>query len=447
MNKLVYLFELDSVRKSEWEVDRAWKMIYKEIVLNGNRVVISFSQFTDSKAILDLMKEEKEYNSLLALFKYGALQVSGGKDWSTGKLIGSASEYIQNALEKGKDKFICSNMPILNNDILISQCTLQALRQCNLDVLKKAGKDVKTMENYIKLIINTSIQEHELTSMKVNGGHSLLQFVHKIYKISDDDMKHCEITNEFIKKIKKSIELLKIIEKKIEYTEKQSRSVWLNEIRLKKENKEIKCIAEIIIDLCYNYTAEDNIAGISKHYNDKNNKSFYEDFLKRLKDFWDEYKEGKHILFNGTVPLKHLEVKKLNWKIPERIWECVELPSPSEQTVLYEMNEKEEKRAWKIKTGINTLKHITTGMIYIMVFVIINVVLNTCSGGIEKIQEIWKQVILAVVTALVMGMVGSITLEIFHVPDVLQSMRMFGEVIMDKIRKKRFEKIVKKEKL
>lgn len=111
------------------------------------------------------------------------------------------------------------------------------------------------------------------------------------------------------------------------------------------------------------------------------------------------------------------------------------------------MNEKEEKRAWKIKTGINTLKHITTGMIYIMVFVIINVVLNACSGGIEKIQEIWKQVILAVVTALVMGMVGSITLEIFHVPDVLQSMRMFGEVIMDKIRKKRFEKIVKKEKL
>ena len=46
MNKLVYLYELDSTRISPWEIDRGRKALYEEIVMRGNRVVLTFQQLT-----------------------------------------------------------------------------------------------------------------------------------------------------------------------------------------------------------------------------------------------------------------------------------------------------------------------------------------------------------------------------------------------------------------
>ena len=43
MRKQVYLFELDSVRNSKAEIERAQKALFEEIILNGNSVVLSFN--------------------------------------------------------------------------------------------------------------------------------------------------------------------------------------------------------------------------------------------------------------------------------------------------------------------------------------------------------------------------------------------------------------------
>lgn len=59
MNKLVYLYELDSTRISPWEIDRGRKALYEEIVMRGNRVVLTFQQLTDSKIFLELLKDKK----------------------------------------------------------------------------------------------------------------------------------------------------------------------------------------------------------------------------------------------------------------------------------------------------------------------------------------------------------------------------------------------------
>ena len=59
MNKLVYLYELDSTRISPWEIDRGRKALYEEIVMRGNRVVLTFQQLTDSKIFLELLKIKK----------------------------------------------------------------------------------------------------------------------------------------------------------------------------------------------------------------------------------------------------------------------------------------------------------------------------------------------------------------------------------------------------
>ena len=48
MDKLVYLHELDSVHTSQEEILRGQQALFEEIVLNGNQVVLTFNQLTDS---------------------------------------------------------------------------------------------------------------------------------------------------------------------------------------------------------------------------------------------------------------------------------------------------------------------------------------------------------------------------------------------------------------
>ena len=65
MNKLVYLYELDSTRISPWEIDRGRKALYEEIVMRGNRVVLTFQQLTDSKIFLELLKDKKDFEIIV----------------------------------------------------------------------------------------------------------------------------------------------------------------------------------------------------------------------------------------------------------------------------------------------------------------------------------------------------------------------------------------------
>lgn len=45
MRKQVYLFELNSVRNSKAEIERAQKALFEEIILNGNSVVLSLINY------------------------------------------------------------------------------------------------------------------------------------------------------------------------------------------------------------------------------------------------------------------------------------------------------------------------------------------------------------------------------------------------------------------
>ena len=116
MNKLVYLYELDSTRISPWEIDRGRKALYEEIVMRGNRVVLTFQQLTDSKIFLELLKDKKDFEIITSLFENGALRLSEYCDPHTGKRICSASQYLQNALKGGRTRFIFSNAPVNNED-------------------------------------------------------------------------------------------------------------------------------------------------------------------------------------------------------------------------------------------------------------------------------------------------------------------------------------------
>lgn len=128
MGELVYLWELDSVRNSEEECRIARKVLYDTLLVEGKTVIMTFNQFADGKWILPILKDEDNYQHLLRLFQIGAIRLSRYKN------IRTASQYIQNSLEKALQKnndFIFSGLNIKKGERYIIQEVLEAIRYSN----------------------------------------------------------------------------------------------------------------------------------------------------------------------------------------------------------------------------------------------------------------------------------------------------------------------------
>ena len=102
--KYVYLFELDSVRKTDKEIIVGQKALYTEIVENGNIVVLTFNQLIDSRAFFSLFSIPEYRESIMTLFKKGAIRITQFNKTKT------VAQYWLNAMEEGK-QFIYSAIP------------------------------------------------------------------------------------------------------------------------------------------------------------------------------------------------------------------------------------------------------------------------------------------------------------------------------------------------
>ena len=56
-NKQVFLFELDSVRKTDEEIIYGQKMLFDEIVRNGKVVVLTYNKLIDSRGFYSLINK------------------------------------------------------------------------------------------------------------------------------------------------------------------------------------------------------------------------------------------------------------------------------------------------------------------------------------------------------------------------------------------------------
>ncbi len=70
MNEIVYLYELDSICNTKKEMEYALdKALYEAIVLNGDKVALTFNQFADSVFIMSFLKNDRMRSVLIDLFK------------------------------------------------------------------------------------------------------------------------------------------------------------------------------------------------------------------------------------------------------------------------------------------------------------------------------------------------------------------------------------------
>ena len=367
MNKLVYLFELDSVRNSEEEIKKAQKAMYEEIVLNGNIVVMTMNQLSDSLGFLTAVNDNDTTQHILALFQAGVLRVS--PFWQDERtLIETPSQYLQihidESLSNKANEFYFSGWSIKKGDCDFIRDIKSALQYNNPGLIGKSknkavfyfknlnGKTVEEMklkalediETFVRMILQMSGDTLAINPAKdFNSSRSMMEFLYdfekkwKSQESSDLSQPSSNDVNDALKKIKKlrSVKCKKqkknreeppkkIIEKrKIKKAKKKveiikwnvnNRSDWYKAIRKSGDKSKTGQMTEAIIDLCYNYACEDSILGISRHYTkDTDNSSFYEDFLNRLHLYWKDGINGTHKFLENENKTDLNICKPENW--------------------------------------------------------------------------------------------------------------------------------------
>ena len=94
MNKSVYLYELDSVRNSKEEIQYAQERMFREIILNGNQVILTMNQLADSRAFLAAIENENTFEPFFELCQMGVIRIS---QYGT---LRTPSQYFQGKIEE-----------------------------------------------------------------------------------------------------------------------------------------------------------------------------------------------------------------------------------------------------------------------------------------------------------------------------------------------------------
>lgn len=323
MRKYVYLFELDSVRKTDADIIAGQKALYDEIVLNGNIVVLTYNQLVDSRGFFSLLRDPAYSRGLVKLFKRGAIRLSQFGDTRT------VSQYLLNSIEDDK-KFIYSALPLRYSQKRLTALMRRCLTYSDLseihDYMELADRgDEEGWEKVESLFVEmVNGTEHATTlskeqmQMVLENLYSLLAIVLRISTLHDiyicprdpkeyQNLKLWNILNAVLKfdagqdqtLFAEAAELIRGLDAFRE--QNQNRSVYIRQIHDAADKVQASCrqYAQAVVDLCYNYACENSICNISKHYNVDElleecaqKPTFQADFFSRMQQYWQDGNDG-----------------------------------------------------------------------------------------------------------------------------------------------------------
>ena len=435
MDRLVYLFELDSVRATPREIEIGQQAMFEEIVGNGNRVVLSLNQLTDSQAFLAAVKDKEAYPHILELFKKGALKVSHYGN------VRTSSQYIQNAIEKcraaDENTFIFSALPVLQTQRELLERIHSALRYSDPAILREMAEEktreaeatppeqretlqeeadrLDFIERYIRMILLLST---EPLSWNPPMEERQLSFLDRM----DLLIPHCRAAGGLQGEAAGVLSQVRdeILEEAGGTAFIQNRSVWVKKLYSRPSSDPVS-MAEAIVDLCYNYTIEGSVVKVSPHFSPGDNGMFLRDFEIRLEKYWKESLAGIHRFHKGDVMAgEEIHVTLPPWATAVRLFEAHGTSSQTESR-LYEEDFRKERRSWQLRILRTFIKTVFFSLVYIALLVVVDLVMGSFEDFAvgEEGFGLSQTLINAVLTSLVFGIAGSVVMSFTKLPDFL----------------------------
>lgn len=480
MKKLVYLHELDSVRTSDAGILHGLKCLFEEVVKNGNYVALSMNQLADSKIIFSAIQEEENFNHILGLFEKGIIRIS--RYFSGETEIRTPAQYMLQSLEKNisaiekVDSFITSALPIKHNDTELLQILRDAIKYSDPDSIRVKCQGISFGENtdnkneiieylctYVSFILSISKMQlagnppksqkafvfeefmRELQSFDVDKWFADKPNIGRIYRgiLTKTDCENNE--NE-----------MTILERAGEFAAKKginNRSNWHNYFSGDDKcnnasnhfgnilTEEEMLFAEMLVDLCYNYTVEESIENISLHYTSFEDKeSLHADIKERILQYWREIEDGiysPHTEATAKYIPYPREAGQTEWDTPSRV--IVNKASEGNARI-YEENYHKEQKEWSRKLRFTILRNIGIAIFYIIIFCISDILTGYVQDFISVLlnEQISSNLFFDIAInvgmfTILFAIVNSLLSKSIHLPDILESVEAIFLSVKDSV--------------
>lgn len=451
MELLVYLYELDSQRNSPWEIAHGQAALFEEIVANGNRVALTFNQLTDSQAFLAAVRDRQSYESILALFRAGTLRVS-----QFGALR-TASQYIQGAiercLEQNNDAFLFSGLAVRCTEQPLLRELLAALRYSDparlaLLAAQSPAADAERMDyilRYVRMILQLSVEPLASNPAKTVIEWRFTDILRRLFAALEQPQHDDALPAA----LPQALALLRTLQAGFLSREgdaadalMQNRTNWVRPLALQPQNEAAQ-LAEAIIDLCYNYTMEMSIEGVSLHYQPDDDASFSADAAARLSAYWQSHLAGHHPFCRGDndAPPEKYAGPLPPWTTAARLVQATgrrsEAQPPQKQPVAqhpcYEAAYAEGQRRWQRHTAGNMGFRLGAALLYILLFGAVDAGLSLLEDSLAQSTLQWQlgAPAIAFLGILCFGIAGSLIGNALHLPDILESVQSIGLSAVD----------------
>ena len=477
MKKLVYLHELDSVRTSNAGILHGLKCLFEEVVKNGNYVALSMNQLADSKIIFSAIQEKENFNHILGLFEKGIIRIS--RYIAKGVEIRTPSQYMLQSLEKNitstekTDSFITSALPIKHNDTELLKILRDAIKYSDPELIRVECQKISFGENadnkneiieylctYVSFILSISKMQLAGNPPKRQKAFVFEEFMRELQFFDVDQWFADELEIGRIYKgiltktdCENKMTVLELAGKFASEQNVNNRSNWHNYFSRDDEcnnaskhfgnilTEEELLFAEMLVDLCYNYTVEESIENISLHYTSFEDKeSLHADIKERIIQYWREIKDGIYSprteAITEYVPYPR-EAGQAGWDTPSRV--IVNKASKGNARI-YEENYHKEQKEWSRKLRFTILKNIGIAVFYIIIFCISDILTGYIQDFISVLlnEQISSNLFFDVAInvgmfTILFAIVNSLLSKSINLPDILESVQAIFLSIKDTV--------------
>lgn len=489
MDKLVYLFELDSVHTSREEIRRGQWALFEETVLNGNQVVLTFNQLTDSQAFLCAIRDPRTYPHMLELFRLGALKISRFAPPGSGesldeegqaalrreveacreayaplfrdgvlksypplpagapqRVLRTASHYIQLSVEKclndDRDSFLFSALPFRSQDKEILAALSYALQYSDPSVLdtcsfrfgeegEEQGRErLDYVKRYVEMILQLSREPLAANPEKTGERVAFTDMLDRVFRTCSGT----EGGDGAAALLPRALEILARLRETAFGPGRSilNRSNWYAALgALGQEDPAL--LARAVVDLCYNYTMEASISGAARRYWD--DASFRADFLRRLEDYWDDVRRGVHRFGEDERSVDAFTPERFPpWDTAARLLRS----APPEGTADPEarISARREREDWRLRVGRSLLKQFGAASVYFALFVATSYGLDLLEGGMSEVGARFQMndLFMSLFNIVLFGLAGSLLSAVCGLPDILDSIKAFFTTAWDGVR-------------
>lgn len=458
----VYLFELDSVRNSEAEIARGQEALFREIAVNGNTVVLSYNQLSDSAAFWAGLREEKTYSAIMELCRLGRIQVSLFAGHRTAaqyilEHIRECMRRLDNA-DSEQRQFYFSLVPLDADDRGMLEDVYHAIQYSDVQLLKEKsqneaanGEKYLFLYRYAELILMLSRSDTANRRQRQEPFRTLTDFL----TLAERELSGTDAA------IARAVSLLRRLSHGTAPDALQRRSVWYRLLDAEPFSSDV-CAAEAVIDLCYNYAVEDSMHDIDRRF-DSDEADFSRCFRADMEQYMHSAELGEHIFHHQDDARRSAQTDFADTALPE--WDAalelvrrnMEYSAARGKTTAPPIRGESrgaraaaQKRQWSRLTKRSLLYRLLLAALYVLAFIVINYLLNVMQDAVKDGLGIdiglGGRFLLDFILIVVFGILSSVLFLRAGLPDILETVQsIIGSMHENRILKKYDKKARRKD--